>query len=482
MSATPRRTRSINKDDRLKRMRNLIRDIFDKFNEVQKYMYAVLERCVLTQTGMGIVREHHHDGNAQLAYKELCEAYKESTKGDILAVEIHEYIANADLLQWKGNTENFILHFKEKCRLYHTIVGPDDKLSPHTQMTFLQKAVKAVPEFASIKQTASQLKTGLGKKQTYDDYCVLLLNAARDYDKTMRTQGSVTKRRIYGTHMATASDYDDDDSFDMDTPVTTIQAFRASMRPEARMTKESWYALSKEEQDIWDMLPDKAKAIILGESHASRPSPAFKPRAPSTRPNNPRFAPRRPTQHTMSEISAADFLTQLLQVQSTDVSHAPPDNPPSTSADGEDVGEDSANASDDLGHNLYMNLTQTSLADAPAGHIVKLLSKPYTRPPESVKPKPSDSVKSKARNVGFDLHMTHLTYNVSKHVSNRKGCSVLCDRGASGCVIGKEMRPIDTGVIGQTVNIRAFDKHEQLFVVDFFYPLVCKLQTTSRLP
>ena len=424
-------------------------------------MYAVLERCVLTQTGMGIVREHHHDGNAQLAYKELCEAYKESTKGDILAVEIHEYIANADLLQWKGNTENFILHFKEKCRLYHTIVGPDDKLSPHTQMTFLQKAVKAVPEFASIKQTASQLKTGLGKKQTYDDYCVLLLNAARDYDKTMRTQGSATKRRIYGTHMATASDYDDDDSFDMDTPVTTIQAFRASMRPEARMTKESWYALSKEEQDIWDMLPDKAKAIILGESHASRPSPAFKPRAPSTRPNNPRFAPRRPTQHTMSEISAADFLTQLIQVQSTDVSHAPPDNPPSTSADGEDVGEDSANASDDLGHNLYMNLTQTSLADAPAGHIVKLLSKPYTRPPESVKPKPSDSVKSKARNVGFDLHMTHLTYNVSKHVSNRKGCSVLCDRGANGCVIGKEMRPIDTGVIGQTVNIRAFDKHEQ---------------------
>ena len=33
MSATPRRTRSINKDDRLKRMRNLIRDIFDLENE-----------------------------------------------------------------------------------------------------------------------------------------------------------------------------------------------------------------------------------------------------------------------------------------------------------------------------------------------------------------------------------------------------------------------------------------------------------------
>ena len=101
----------------------------------------------------------------------------------------------------------------------------------------------------------------------------LLLSAAIAYDTQFATKRS--KRQVFNHEFC---DQNEDgtlngDSFDIETPVTTLQAYAAminqsksnpnyEMKP--RLSKEKWYALSEKERLVWDQLDDKAKGIILG--------------------------------------------------------------------------------------------------------------------------------------------------------------------------------------------------------------------------
>jgi hypothetical protein len=115
-------------------------------------------------------------------------------------------------------------------------------------------------------------------------------------------------------------DHDDDDfydapyevaSFDIDTPVDTIQAYASKFSPRlgshgmndrVRMSKDKWLSLDQKTKDLWDQIDDKYKSIILGYAKSSSPSPSSN-RPPSKLPySNQRH------HSNLHDMSAYDFL------------------------------------------------------------------------------------------------------------------------------------------------------------------------------
>ena len=88
----------------------------DLFKEKQKYMFAVFDRTLQTDTGKALVREHENDFDAQKIYVELVKFYLKSTKASLDSSNVLSYITSARLGSgiWKGSTYSFILHWQDQ--------------------------------------------------------------------------------------------------------------------------------------------------------------------------------------------------------------------------------------------------------------------------------------------------------------------------------------------------------------------------------
>jgi monomeric isocitrate dehydrogenase len=98
----------------------------------------------------------------------------------------------------------------------------------------LQTAVHPLQELRQVKATAALLQVHTKQDMDYDAYSSLLLSTASDYDcKHVVIEG---KRQIYAHELTLEEDdiYDasyEIDTFDIDTPVDTIQAFPSKFTP-----------------------------------------------------------------------------------------------------------------------------------------------------------------------------------------------------------------------------------------------------------
>jgi hypothetical protein len=83
------------------------------FTEKQKYVYAVLESKVLTDSGKAIVREFETTFDAQQVYNKRIKHHLKSTKARIESSTILSYITSNRLGigEWSGSTEGFITHW-----------------------------------------------------------------------------------------------------------------------------------------------------------------------------------------------------------------------------------------------------------------------------------------------------------------------------------------------------------------------------------
>ncbi len=260
-------------------------ELIDLFKEQQKYVYAVLEKCLLTDRGKKIVREHESDYDAQKVYDKIKQHHMESTKARTNASKLLTYITSTRLGngEWRGTTEGFIIHYQDQIRLYERLVDKKDHFSEGQKQVMLQNAVNGIDDLRQVKTTAELDESKSGKKLTYDQYTSLLLSAASTYDEKYSSK-KPTKRSVY---MHDLLDPDDDDSSqfhdmiedfdDIDLHVSTLQAHVNESRPPfrkhgnpkptgnpVRMPRDRWMSLSNDARSIWDKLPDKEKAIILG--------------------------------------------------------------------------------------------------------------------------------------------------------------------------------------------------------------------------
>ena len=155
--------------------------------------------------GKTIVRRHLASTDAQAVWKELCEHMRTSSKGASEKRRLTQYVTNTVLDDnFKGTTEQFVLHFNEQFRQLEEISEDDERLPPSVKLTLLQTAVRSINDLR-IVETLDEFQStthghGSSTSLSYDTYYDLRINACVRYDKTKKA--NIGKRRnVYATNI-----------------------------------------------------------------------------------------------------------------------------------------------------------------------------------------------------------------------------------------------------------------------------------------
>ena len=143
--------------------------------------------------------------DAQAVWKELSEHMRTSSKGASEKRRLTQYVTNTVLDDnFKGTTEQFVLHFNEQFRQLEEISEDCEKLPSAVRLTLLQNAVRSINDLR-IVETLDEFQSttyghGSSTPLSYDTYYDLLINACVRYDKTKKA--NIGKRRnVYNTNI-----------------------------------------------------------------------------------------------------------------------------------------------------------------------------------------------------------------------------------------------------------------------------------------
>ena len=168
-------------------------------------MFSVFNTNLQTDMGKTIVRRHLASTDAQAVWKEPSEHMKTSSKGASEKRRLTQYVTNTVLDDnFKGTTEQFVLHFNEQFRQLEEISEDDERFPPSVKLTLLQTAVRSINDLR-IVETLDEFQStthghGSSTSLSYDTYYDLLINACVRYDKTKKAD--IGKRRnVYATNI-----------------------------------------------------------------------------------------------------------------------------------------------------------------------------------------------------------------------------------------------------------------------------------------
>ena len=155
--------------------------------------------------GKTIVRRHLTNTDAQSVWKELSEHMRTSSKGASEKRRLTQYVTNTVLDDnFKGTTEQFVLHFNEQFGQLDEISEDSEKLPSTVKLTLLQTAVRSINDLR-IVETLDEFQStiyghGSSTSLSYETYYDLLINACVRYDKTKKA--NIDKRRnVYNTNI-----------------------------------------------------------------------------------------------------------------------------------------------------------------------------------------------------------------------------------------------------------------------------------------
>ena len=175
------------------------------FEAKQTFMFSVFNTNLQTEMGKTIVRRHLASTDAQAVWKELSEHMRTSSKGASEKRRLTQYVTITVLDDnFKGTTEQFVLHFNEQFRQLEEISEDDERLPPSVKLTLLQTAVRSINDLR-IVETLDEFQStthghGSSTSLSYDTYYDLLINACVRYDKTKKA--NIGKRRnVYTTNI-----------------------------------------------------------------------------------------------------------------------------------------------------------------------------------------------------------------------------------------------------------------------------------------
>ena len=175
------------------------------FEAKQTFMFSVFNTNLQTDMGKTIVRRNLASTDAQTVWKELSEHMRTSSKGASEKRRLTQYVTNTVLDDnFKGTTEQFVLHFNEQFRQLEEISEDDERLPPTVKLTLLQTAVRSINDLR-IVETLDEFQStthGHGSSTTlsFDTFYDLLINACVRYDKTKKA--NIGKRRnVYATNI-----------------------------------------------------------------------------------------------------------------------------------------------------------------------------------------------------------------------------------------------------------------------------------------
>ena len=175
------------------------------FEAKQTFMFSVFNANLQTDMGKTIVRRNLAYTDAQAVWKELSEHMRISSKGASEKRRLTQYVTNTVLDDnFKGTTEQFVLHFNEQFRQLEEISEDDERLPPTVKLTLLQTAVRSINDLR-IVETLDEFQStthghGSSTSLSYDTYYDLLINTFVRYDKTKKA--NIGKRRnVYATNI-----------------------------------------------------------------------------------------------------------------------------------------------------------------------------------------------------------------------------------------------------------------------------------------
>ena len=157
----------------------------------QTFMFSVFNANLQTDMGKTIVRRHLASTDAQAVWKELSEHMRTSSKGASEKRRLTQYVTNTVLDEnFKGTTEQFVLHFNEQFRQLEEISEDDERLPPNVKLTLMQTAVRSINDLR-IVETLDEFQStthrhGSSPSLSYDTYYDLLINACVRYASLKR--------------------------------------------------------------------------------------------------------------------------------------------------------------------------------------------------------------------------------------------------------------------------------------------------------
>ena len=174
-------------------------------------MFSVFNANLQTDMCKTIVRRHLDTTDAQSVWRELNEYMRTSSKGVSEKRRLTQYVTNTVLDDnFKGTTEQFVLHFNEQFRQLDEISDDSEKLPPTVKLTLHQTAVRSINDL-KIVETLDEFQStthghGSSTSLSYQPYYDLLINARVRYDKT-KTANLGKRRNVCNTN--TDSNYID---------------------------------------------------------------------------------------------------------------------------------------------------------------------------------------------------------------------------------------------------------------------------------
>ena len=114
-------------------------------------MFSVFNANLQTNMEKTIVRRLVADTDAQSVWRELSEHMRTSSRGASEKSRLTQYVTNTVLDDnFKGSTEQFVLHFNEQFRQLDEISQDSEKLPPNVKLTLVQTVVRSINDLRSI--------------------------------------------------------------------------------------------------------------------------------------------------------------------------------------------------------------------------------------------------------------------------------------------------------------------------------------------
>ena len=413
------------------------------FEAKQTFMFSVFNTNLQTDMGKTIVRRHLASTDAQAVWKELSEHMRTSSKGASEKRRLTQYVTNTVLDDnFKGTTEQFVLHFNEQFRQLEEISEDDERLPPTVKLTLLQTAVRSINDLR-IDETLDEFQStthghGSSTSLSYDTYYDLLINACVRYDKTKKA--NIGKRRnVYATNI--------DDTY-IDSPTPCIDHVPDSPYGGIDLPPDEFY---------------QVHALSSRHPPSQRPGqpsrPPFRPQSQHPRPPKPIRRYDRPiflppqiykflSEDAMKALKSynTEAITRFHQrkVHNTEIVETPQDDPPGPPVpenDPPDLPESDVDIPDDP----ILDFVKSQCHNSEDLDQARQAYQAYQVP------SPQDSTMTPERSINC-----HFTYHIAQ-ASQAKHCS-LVDRGANGGLAGSDVRILSRS--SRKCTVTGIDSHE----------------------
>ena len=403
------------------------------FEAKQTFMFSVFNTNLQTDMGKTIVRRHLVSTDAQAVLKELSEHMRTSSKGASEKRRLTQYVTNTVLDDnFKGTTEQFVLHFNEQFRQLAEISEDDERLPSTVKVTLLQTAVRSINDLR-IVETLDEFQStthghGSSTSLSYDTYYDLLINACVRYDKT-KTANIGKRRNVYATNI--------DDTY-IDSPTPCIDLVLYSPYGGIDLPPDEFYQMH---------------ALSSRHPPSQRPGqPSRPPFRPQSQYDGPIFLPPQIYKLLSEDATKAlksyntEAITRFHQrkVHNTEIVETPQDDPlgpPVPENDPPDLPESDLDIPDDpildfVNSQCHNSEDLDQALEAYQAYQVQ---------------SPQDSTMTPERSINH-----HFTYHIAQASQAQHGS--LVDRGATGGLAGSDVRILSRS--SRKCTVTGIDSHE----------------------